>query len=232
MSRPYLDQDWNALDHAYGTAEDVPELLANLNSPDQTTRKNALHELFGNIWHQGTVYPATVKAIPQLVALFQSADCADREMVALLLASIADGEGYYSVHSKLEKLRPTYEKILRDRGSSIVEEIARENDYVGAIRGMAIEFMLLIEGYLNSPEPSVRESIASAMMRYAAHFPHYESLLAARVQVEKDEDVRERIESGLTEIREEKAQQAASPNRGPAESPGNSGACGGPPSVS
>src|SRR5262245_55817641 len=99
MSTSYSDKNWSDLTHAYGSAEDVPELLEDLNSADKQTREDACSELFGNIWHQGTVYPATVKALPELIALLRSPDCIDRNLIAALVAKIADGDGYYHVHS-------------------------------------------------------------------------------------------------------------------------------------
>ncbi len=56
--------EWNKLSHAYGDASDVPELIEGLLSSDKKVFEEAIYELFGNIWHQGTVYEATPKAIP------------------------------------------------------------------------------------------------------------------------------------------------------------------------
>lgn len=55
------DIPWSTLHHAYGTAEDVPELLRQLQTadPDVRNEDSPLWQLFGNIWHQGTVYEAT-----------------------------------------------------------------------------------------------------------------------------------------------------------------------------
>ena len=51
--------DWAGLTHAYGPADDLPGLLRGLAQGDD----DALYELYGNIWHQGTVYPATAYAV-------------------------------------------------------------------------------------------------------------------------------------------------------------------------
>ena len=107
----YARKDWSELTHAYGSAEDVPNSLADLNSQDEQVRENASSELFATIWHQGTVYPATVKALPELVTLFKSLTCADRDLVAVLLASIASGDGYYHVHTQLDGLEQPLKKV-------------------------------------------------------------------------------------------------------------------------
>ncbi len=65
-----LDEiDWSALSHAYGPADDVPGMLRALGSRNPDERAEAMHEAFGNIFHQGTRYPATAKAIPFLIEL-------------------------------------------------------------------------------------------------------------------------------------------------------------------
>lgn len=63
------DVAWDALEHAYGPATDVPEVLRALVSGDDELADEAMYELFGNIWHQGSVYPATIPAVPFLVAI-------------------------------------------------------------------------------------------------------------------------------------------------------------------
>ncbi len=60
---------WSTLTHAYGSAGDVPDLLRALASADPDEREAALSELHGNVWHQGTVYPATPHVVPLLLEL-------------------------------------------------------------------------------------------------------------------------------------------------------------------
>jgi hypothetical protein len=45
---------WAALEHAYGSASDVPDLIRTRRSPDPEVRKNARWHLYGNIFYQGT----------------------------------------------------------------------------------------------------------------------------------------------------------------------------------
>lgn len=89
------DRPWGDVEHAYGSAEDVPAVLRALADDDPATAGAALHELYGNIWHQGTVYAATVEAVPFLARLaaagYRSAD------VLVLLGSIAESEDEYGV---------------------------------------------------------------------------------------------------------------------------------------
>lgn len=83
--------DWSALTHAYGPADDVPGLLGALCSPDEERRRNALYELYGNIFHQGSRYPATAAAVPFLVRMAADPQLPDRAGCLQLLAALAIG---------------------------------------------------------------------------------------------------------------------------------------------
>ena len=65
------DVPWADLEHAYGSAADVPGLLRKLLDPDPKTHQATLHTLYGNVFHQGTRYPATPYVVPFLLE-----DCA------------------------------------------------------------------------------------------------------------------------------------------------------------
>jgi hypothetical protein len=85
---------WKHLTHAYGSAEDVPDLLRALRtaSPDDASDETSpLWCLFGNIWHQGTVYEATSYAVPFLFELAEDVQTPDRVGILGLLGAIASG---------------------------------------------------------------------------------------------------------------------------------------------
>jgi len=77
------DVDWASLTHAYGPATDVPGQLRALAGPESAA---ALEALYGNIYHQGTTYPASAAAVPFLFELAPA-----RPEVISLLASMAIG---------------------------------------------------------------------------------------------------------------------------------------------
>ncbi|MFI9342119.1 hypothetical protein ACIG0D_12715 [Streptomyces sp. NPDC052773] len=60
---------WPELPHAHGPAEDVPDLLRALSGADREAAEEAERELWSSIVHQGTVYGATVAAVPFLARL-------------------------------------------------------------------------------------------------------------------------------------------------------------------
>ncbi|MFF5258969.1 HEAT repeat domain-containing protein [Actinomadura viridis] len=85
------DVDWASLQHAYGPAEDVPDLLRALASESASERDKAMHELYGNIFHQGSRYEATAHAVPFLAALAADPRVQDRADIVRLLSAIAIG---------------------------------------------------------------------------------------------------------------------------------------------
>lgn len=64
------DVDWSALEHNYGDASDVPDLLRACASPDADTASAALGDLYNKLYHQGGwVCSAAAGALPLLTDL-------------------------------------------------------------------------------------------------------------------------------------------------------------------
>lgn len=82
---------WNQLSHAYGNASDVPGLIRGLAAGTADVRQASLDDLFGNIWHQGTVYEATAFAVPFLLELVADAAIPERSHILYLLQAISEG---------------------------------------------------------------------------------------------------------------------------------------------
>ncbi|MFE3764278.1 hypothetical protein ACFXPI_21265 [Streptomyces sp. NPDC059104] len=60
---------WHSFTHAYGSAEDMPDLLRALTATDGDAAHEALSELYGCVLHQGTVYAASAEAVPFLARI-------------------------------------------------------------------------------------------------------------------------------------------------------------------
>jgi hypothetical protein len=88
--------DWRSLSHAYGPAVDTPDHLRGLLDED-AARVTAYTELNGSIWHQNTVYEATVAAVPVLSAIARSGAKPGYYALALLL-SCAEASDLRSAH--------------------------------------------------------------------------------------------------------------------------------------
>ncbi|WP_369244353.1 HEAT repeat domain-containing protein [Streptomyces sp. R41] len=82
------DIDWASMEHAYGSAEEVPALLWALRSSDAGARHKALDRFYGAVHHQGSVYPPTAASLPFLFELAADVATPDRAAVVALLVSI------------------------------------------------------------------------------------------------------------------------------------------------
>ena len=87
-----LDSDrWSQLEHAYGSAADIPALLRAL--PSATVRSlDSEQEPWFTLWsalcHQSDVYTASFAALPHIVAAAQQRQPIDRTEYLLLAGSI------------------------------------------------------------------------------------------------------------------------------------------------
>jgi hypothetical protein len=59
---------WADLQHAYGSAADIPDLLRKLSSlPDDSGKSQPWYQLWSSLAHQGDVYSASFAAVPHIV---------------------------------------------------------------------------------------------------------------------------------------------------------------------
>ncbi|WP_339155221.1 HEAT repeat domain-containing protein [Actinomadura luteofluorescens] len=129
--------DWAGLDHAYGSAEDVPGLLRALSSSDEEKREAAVGELFTNIFHQGSRYGASAAAVPFLVALAADPDTPERTWPLYLASALAIGYDEAHLPSGVDitawreetaRLRVTEPAAEKQRLDAWVAEAANEQE--------------------------------------------------------------------------------------------------------
>ena len=89
---------WGDLEHAYGSAADVPALLRKLLNPDPKVRREVLRTLYGNVFHQGTRYPATPYVVPFLIEMCASPDVPNRGDLLRYWGSLITG--YFNVQER------------------------------------------------------------------------------------------------------------------------------------
>ncbi len=84
--------NWGDIQAAYGPATDVPNLLRAASAGDN----DAWFELWGTVWHQGTVYEVSPLVVPYMVDVACDESCPPtvRSQAGLLLASIAAANSY------------------------------------------------------------------------------------------------------------------------------------------
>ncbi|SEN23226.1 hypothetical protein [Nonomuraea pusilla] len=83
------DVDWASLDHAYGSAEDVPQALRDAVGPAPEPAAAAMEHLFSSVYHQGTLYSATPWTVPFLARLAADPGTPRRVSLVSLLGAIA-----------------------------------------------------------------------------------------------------------------------------------------------
>jgi hypothetical protein len=192
--------DWALLQHAYGEATDVPGLLRSLLSSDVKEREHAIYELFGNIWHQGSVYSASAAAVPFLYQLLTCPNTQQKPSIAGLLACIAAGTGYLQVHTDIDWREQMWRGILTKKGTSLEAELAREAAEVAQLRRVVSVGLHHLIPFLFDTQSEVRESVAKALGNYPEHvavsLPALEKALAS----ETDEEVRAAMEESKARL--------------------------------
>ncbi len=191
------DVPWKALNHAYGSSEDVPELIKNLSTSDSELFDETLDELFGNIWHQGTVYEATTYALPFLIDILRKGKTIDNSYLATLVAYIASGQGYYQVHSKVEVINPfTNEKL--NQPENLEELLEKERQIVNKIREISIDTIDLLIPYIDHESSEVRRAIAEAFGCFPSESSKLLPILDSWLEHEGDKDVAEYLEESIS----------------------------------
>lgn len=145
-----LDQvDWHAVSHAYGPADDIPRLLRLLLSEDPDVYETAWDELINDVWHQGTLYPATAAVAPFLIQLLSDPRFLTRVQVMDVLAGWAGSSAYQAVYARPGSLLVERDEIeaRKARGeidsSLLREEVEQVNRAVA--RGLP-RYLELLDG--------------------------------------------------------------------------------------
>lgn len=126
------DIDWASMNHAYGSAEDVPGLLRDLASENDDDRDYAMYELYGNIFHQGTRYEATAPAVPFLLELLGQPDYPGHTDILYFLSSLVTGYGEaYLPDGFMPEIAGMRAELARLRARPEEERAEDETDSLG-----------------------------------------------------------------------------------------------------
>jgi len=160
------DVPWTALTHAYGSAEDVPRLIRSVAFGDRRARKAAWGALYGNLWHQGTVYEASSRAVPFFLEIAAKGNVPDLHEVIVYLAHLARGSSYLDVHQHLlHSVDPTSPQVKK--------QLAQELEWVRNVREEARKGIPLFIHLLDHLDSRVR----SAACHVLACFPEERSTI-------------------------------------------------------
>jgi tetratricopeptide (TPR) repeat protein len=148
---------WRGLRHAYGPAEDVPDLLRLLLSDEADMRGDALRALYSNIWHQGTVYQASAYVVPFLLRMLADQRTPGRLSVLHLLSSLATGNSYLAVHHREDGTRTNWRKLLAEKGEDFDTALQAELGWVQAANNAVAEGIDLLFALLDDADAGIRQ---------------------------------------------------------------------------
>ncbi|MFK0149747.1 HEAT repeat domain-containing protein [Streptomyces griseus] len=164
--------DWASMEHAYGPADDVPELLRGLASQDPAEREAALDGMYGAVHHQGDVYACTLACIPFLFELAVDPGVQDRGSVVELLTSIGG-----------------FDLDEDDEAEIDEDEIEGAANYAMAAAAVTAGAGVFFE-LIADEDPGVRLAAPLALATLHHHPVRVLALLRERLPVEPDEEVR------------------------------------------
>ncbi|MGA4941032.1 HEAT repeat domain-containing protein [Streptomyces cinereoruber] len=177
--------DWASLGHAYGPADDVPELLRGLASADPAEREAALDGMYGAVHHQGDVYDSTLACIPFLLELVADPGVRDRGCIVELLTSIGG--------------------IELDDEEEMTEHPCDDGDFIPAANyAMAAAAIAagsdVFLGLVADPDPEVRLAAPCALASLHPEPSLVLTLLRERLTVERDTEVRLALVAAVGQI--------------------------------
>jgi hypothetical protein len=195
---------WSELSHAYGSAEDVPQLLRDLASPDEQLRSRAQGTLYTNIYHQGTVYQGSAYAVPFLLELLREETVPEREELLILLAYLAQGNTYHRQHWH-------FYTEERKQDPALLAELEEgifwvEQTYEAVSAGLPLYCSLL-----EDPAPTLRMAALRMLGSLYHQASQIVSLLVERFSTERDQRVQACLlfTLGVLLARQEEASPAA-----------------------
>src|SRR5262245_58249134 len=138
-----------------------------------------MSELYGNIWHQGTVYEATPHAVPFLIELAASDDTPDRSGMLSYLGTLADGSSYIEVHGGGPALSP----------QEVSAQLAVEVSWVAATRKAVKSGEALYLETLCANEHDVCCAASYVLSRFPEEAERYWPPLRERYEVAESDDL-------------------------------------------
>jgi len=188
---------WENLEHAYGSARDVPDLLRNLLNPDPEVRNKTIRTLYGNVFHQGTRYPATPYVVPFLIQMCASREISKRGDLLGYWASLITG--YLSIEE-----RPLWGDGQHIYFDDQVQECDANDPYVVALHQIYLESLrghsLVCRLLATDEDPEVRAQAASVLACLRTKAEISAPKLETQLQREPSGQVRAAIAFALGEL--------------------------------
>jgi hypothetical protein len=187
--------DWSKLAHAYGEATDVPDVLRALASGDEEERLEAQGELYGNLWHQGTVYEASAYAVPFFIELLESPNVRDKAFILSYLESLSGGSSYLEAHHDWDDPEDVASPEYQERWRSELDWVKMTKE--GVLQGIKVYGHFLRQGEVN-------ERTASALLLSAllSDTPELVNELLVRLELDEERLVKTALLIGLASAKQ------------------------------
>lgn len=165
------DIQWDKLTHAYGTAEEIPKYLRLLSSDEPDVLKKTFTHLYNCLYHQSTIYEASVTTIPFLIDLLMAENIQRKSSIIRLLSHFAHGDYLKSFNlgiwdqlarSEVVKGLPTYLSLLDDENSRVRIQTLAILSY--SPRFTEDEAQLILDSLMNRLDTEEHELVVSAII--------------------------------------------------------------------
>lgn len=192
---------WSTMHHALGQADDIPVLLRMTLSDTEETRDEAFEILHQTVWHQGTVYEASVHVVPFLWEMIRSPEMPDKDSVVFLLASLADGHSYLREHAFFSKhSEREFREHLAEKGLELETEMAKEERWVAETREAVRQELHLLYPLMQRGDSDMRWCVAQALAHFPEHAQETLPLLQEALASEADEHTVREIERAIGKL--------------------------------
>src|SRR5215469_10641152 len=165
------DIPWSSLEHAYGDAGDIPNLLRALVSRDPDQREWAQDMLDMGPFHQGSIYSCTPFVIRVLLQIGHEKDAADLPWILQYVSRVLAAAIFV-----LSISEPPPEDPDRAFATQILVEIRAQ--------------WPLLLSLLEHPDVHVRLALLRLLVLLKADLPHLNTVLAENLNAETDESTR------------------------------------------
>jgi hypothetical protein len=171
---------WQELEHAYGSAADLPDLFKRIPKASGEALSELLEELCSRVLHQGTIYSASPAAVGVLLELLPSAKPADQIQFLDLLSGFCQAARQAFADGRAIACHAGGDPLHGEQIKNLIQT---------AKPGFA--------SYLQAPAPELRAYAVQLLCAFADTAPDKVRIVSEQYQKETDPAVRNAILTAL-----------------------------------
>jgi hypothetical protein len=166
---------WSTLEHAYGNAGDIPDILRAMTSSDSDRRAWAEDMLDMGPFHQGSLYSCTPYVVGVLLQLVQEEESPETAWIVEYVSRVVDAALWRGAVSEPHAPDPDQELELA---------------YAAQILAEVRLYWPLVMSLLEHPDGQIRLALLRLLVLLQSDVPHLENVLAERLTAEPDDALR------------------------------------------